>query len=62
MKFTVIIIMISDATLCLISNYNNKDTSITDLSKLIPPRTSIKTNMSGYKHLRIKKTVNEVLL
>jgi hypothetical protein len=62
MKFAVTATTISDATLCLISNYNGEDTPVRDSSKLTPPRTSTETNMSGYKHLRAKKTADEVLL
>jgi hypothetical protein len=61
-KFIVTTTMILDAILCLISNYNSKDTLIRDLSKLIPPCTSTKTNILEYKHLCAKKTVDKVLL
>jgi hypothetical protein len=62
MKFIIIIIIISDIILCLILNYNNKDTLIRDLNKLTPLYTFIKTNILGYKHIYIKKTINKVLL
>jgi hypothetical protein len=61
-KFIVTIITILNTILCLISNYNSKDTPIRDLSKLTPPCTSTKTNILGYKHLCAKKITNEVLL
>jgi hypothetical protein len=62
MKFIVIIIIILNASLCLILNYNSKDTLIRDLSKLIPLYTFIITNILRYKHLCIKKIINEILL
>jgi Tfp pilus assembly major pilin PilA len=62
MKFIVIIIIILNIILCLISNYNSKNTLIKDLNKLTPLYTFIKTNILKYKHFYIKKTINKVLL
>jgi len=61
MKFAVTATTISDATLCLISNYNGEGTPGRDLSRSNLSR-STDTNMSGYKHLRAKKTTDEMSL
>jgi hypothetical protein len=61
MKFAVIVIIISDAILYLISNYNSKSTPSRDLSRLNLSR-STNTNILGYKHLYTKKTIDEMLL
>jgi hypothetical protein len=61
MKFAVIVTIIIDATLYLISNYNSKGTPSRDSSRL-NLSYSTNTNISGYKHLYAKKTIDEILL
>jgi len=62
MKFAVTATTISDATLCLISNYNGNSPPSRDSSKLVLLANHHKTNMLGYKHLHAKKLTNEMLL
>ena len=61
MKFMIMTTTISDITLYLILNYNNKGIPSKDLNKLKPLRF-ININILGYKHLYIKKTINKILL
>jgi len=61
MKFAVIVTIITDTILYLISNYNNKGTPSRDSSKS-NLSYSTNTNISGYKHLYAKKTIDEISL
>lgn len=63
MKFAVTATTISDATLCLMSNYNGEVSHGKDLSTSGQSRTLTPTNeRTGYKHLRAAQADDELSL
>jgi hypothetical protein len=61
MKFVVIVTIITDTILYLISNYNSKDISSKNLSRL-NLFYSTNTNILEYKYLYTKKIIDKILL
>jgi hypothetical protein len=62
MKFAVTTTTISDATLCLISNYNGEGQNSTDSSRSGFEVVDQAKEILGYKHLREKKATDSILL
>lgn len=62
MKYAVTATTLSDATLCLISNYHTEGKPTSNLGKFAYPCCSIIDNISGYKHLPPTSDKGEILI
>jgi hypothetical protein len=62
MKYVVTITTLSNATLCLISNYHTKGKLTSNLGKFAYPCYSIINNILGYKHLLPISDKGEILI
>ena len=62
MKYAVTATTLSDATLCLISNYNTEGKPTSNLGKFSYPCCNIIGNILGYKHLPPTSDKGEILI
>jgi hypothetical protein len=62
MKYIVTRTMLSNVTLCLISNYHTKGMLTSNLGKFTYPYYSIINNILGYKHLLPISNKGEILI